>query len=53
MYDITKDTEVGLNYLNFSSGSSWYGITAQHREVLNADHNKTIENKIDRMLLLV
>lgn len=42
MYGVTKDTEVGLNYLNFSSGSSWYGITAQHREVLNADHNVTI-----------
>ena len=46
MYGVNKDTEVGLNFLNFSDDKSddksWYGITAQHREVLNADHNLTI-----------
>ena len=42
MYGVNKDTEVGLNFLNFSNDKSWYGITAQHREVLNADHNLTI-----------
>jgi hypothetical protein len=42
MYGVNQDTEVGLNFLNYRSGSNWYGITAQHREVLNADHTVTI-----------
>jgi hypothetical protein len=42
MYGINKDTEVGLNLLHYNSGDMWYGLTAQHRQTLTADHNLTV-----------
>lgn len=41
MYGISKDTEVGLNLLNYNDGDTWYGLTAQHKLTLNSDHNLT------------
>ena len=42
MYGVNKNTEVGLNLLNYNSGDTWYGLTAQHREELTSEHNLTV-----------
>jgi hypothetical protein len=42
MYGVNKDTEVGLNLLNYNSGDTWYGLAAQHKLTLNSDHNLTV-----------